>query len=265
MSILNIPLDIVIEGGQSNAEGSGIGPVKSEFSPTNNILYLNAEKEVKTTEFGLDICYFNKPFVIDIAKERKINDNIYGDLALTFSEEYVKNGLLDSGRAVLIVRGAIGGTGFKKEQWGLNDIVYKKMIEMTDYALSLNKNNKIIAYFWHQGEHDAFEGNSPENYHIQLTNMLKDVRKRYGEIPFIAGDFCNEWKNKNLSICKPIVSVIRQVIKENEKSGFVETRDLMSNNQRTGNGDDIHFCRESLHLLGRRYFSEWKSIIDKDF
>lgn len=265
MSILNIPLDIVIEGGQSNAEGSGIGPVKSEFAPTDNILYLNAEKEVKTTEFGLDICYFNKPFVIDIAKERKINDNIYGDLALTFSEEYVKNGLLDSGRAVLIVRGAIGGTGFKKEQWGLNDIVYKKMIEMTDYALSLNKNNKIIAYLWHQGEHDAFEGNSPENYHIQLTNMLKDVRKRYGEIPFIAGDFCNEWKNKNLSICKPIVSVIRQVIKENEKSGFVETRDLMSNNQRTGNGDDIHFCRESLHLLGRCYFSEWKSIIDKDF
>ena len=265
MSIFNIPFDIVIEGGQSNAEGSGIGPVKSDFVPTDKILYLNAEKEVKTNENGLDIRYFNKPFLIDIAKERKLNDNIYGDLALTFSEEYVKKGLLDSGRAVLIVRGAIGGTGFKKEQWGLNDIVYKKMIEMTDYALSLNKSNKIIAFLWHQGEHDAFEGNTPENYHIQLTNMLKDVRKRYGEIPFIAGDFCNEWKNKNLTICEPIVSVIRQVIKENEKSRFVETSDLMSNNQRTGNGDDIHFCRESLHLLGCRYFSEWKSIADKDF
>ena len=38
MSILNRPFDIVIEGGQSNAEGSGIGPVKSEFVPTDNML-----------------------------------------------------------------------------------------------------------------------------------------------------------------------------------------------------------------------------------
>lgn len=264
MDFINIPFDVIIEGGQSNAEGSGIGPVKNDYVPTDKILYLEAEKEVKATESGMEIRYFNKPFVIDIAKERRLNDNIYGDLALTFSEEYVKNGFLKSDRTVLIVRGAIGGTGYAKKQWGLNDAVYKKMIELTDYALSLNENNKIVAFLWHQGEHDAFEGNTSENYHAQLTDTLKDVRKRYGEMPFIAGDFCSEWKNKNLSACEPIVNAIRQVVKENEKSGFVETKDLASNNQQTGNGDDIHFCRESLHLLGRRYFNEWKSITEKN-
>lgn len=26
------------------------------------------------------------------------------------------------------------------------------------------------------------------------------------------------------------------------------------------NGDDIHFCRESLHILGKRYFEAFKAI-----
>jgi hypothetical protein len=42
---------------------------------------------------------------------------------------------------------------------------------------------------------------------------------------------------------------------------FIETSDIPSNNQKTGNGDGIHFCRESLHTLGKRYFAAYRTII----
>lgn len=162
---------------------------------------------------------------------------------------------------MLIIRGAIGGTGFKKGHWGLKDKVYLKMLEMVDYALALNPKNRVIAFLWHQGEHDAFERNNPEQYKQQLSDMVKDVRIRYGNMPFIAGDFVNEWKSKNLSICEPIIACMKLVIEALDNAGFVETSDLLSNNQKTGNGDDIHFCRESLYILGDRYFRVYKTII----
>jgi hypothetical protein len=89
--------------------------------------------------------------------------------------------------------------------------------------------------------------------------MLSDVRSRYGNMPFIAGDFVNEWKSTNSEYGKT-VDTIRDVVKNSGNAGFVETSDLPSNNQKTGNGDNIHFCRESLHVLGRRYFSAWKQL-----
>ena len=32
--------DIIIQGGQSNAEGGGLGPVEQEYQPNDKILYL---------------------------------------------------------------------------------------------------------------------------------------------------------------------------------------------------------------------------------
>ena len=253
-------LDIIIQGGQSNAEGTGLGPVDKAYIPNEKVFYLKAEKEVSVLENGLDIRYLNKPFTMEVAQERQIDEDVFGDFALTFSEEYINKGFLQEDRALLIIRGAIGGTGFQKSHWGIQDKVYLKMLEMVDYALSLNNQNKVVAFLWHQGEHDAFEGNTPKRYQQQLSTMLKDVRFRYGKMPFIAGDFVNEWKSKNLSSCEPIVDVIRRVIEDSEKTGFVETGDLLSNNQKVGNGDDIHFCRQSLHELGYRYFDAFYRI-----
>lgn len=246
--------DIIIQGGQSNAEGSGIGPVNTEYQPVENILYLNAQKKVENIEDRIVIKYDNEPFEISIAEERSIQGGKCGDFALTFSKEYVKKGLLENGRKLLIIRAAVGGTGFEKEHWGMEKQLYSKLLELTDYALSLNPENKIVAFLWHQGEHDAFEGNTADNYYRQLKEMILDARARYGNMPFLAGDFCYEWKNKNITICQPIIDTIKRIVVELGNAGFVDTFALLSNNQKTGNGDDIHFCRESLYELGKRYF-----------
>lgn len=126
---------------------------------------------------------------------------------------------------------------------------------MTDFALSLNPDNRVVAFLWHQGECDAFEKNEPDVFKQQLSDMLYDVRAKYGEkLPFIAGDFVSEWKNKNIADCVPIVEKIREVAKEAGCSAFVETSDLLSNNQKNHNGDDIHFCREALYTWTTLFF-----------
>ena len=59
----NEKFDIIIEGGQSNASGSGWGPVDEEYIPDEDILYLNINKN--TSEgivdgvWSLILEYFN--------------------------------------------------------------------------------------------------------------------------------------------------------------------------------------------------------------
>ena len=264
MDFMNEKFDIIIQAGQSNAQGYGMGEVDKEYVLNDDVLYLTNEKKVEVVNDELKIEFADKPFEIVVASEDIENDKPIGNFSLTFAEEYIKNGLLKKGRKLLIVRSAVGGTGFYRKHWGMDDILYKKMIEMTDYAVSLNPENKVVALLWHQGEHDAFEGNKPATYKAQLTSLVSAVRERYGkEIPFVSGDFCNEWKSKNLDSCNPIIDVIKEIVGMDENARFVETSDLPSNNQDTANGDDIHFCRKSQMILGRRYFDAFAQIIKK--
>lgn len=258
--------DIFIEAGQSNAEGSGYGPVTDEFQTDSRILYLTAEKTVTDTGNGLDIQYRDVPLSIAIADERDLIVNgkpeRLGDFSLTFAKAYIDAGLLAPNRKILIIRAAVGGTGFQKKHWGMEDVLYLKMIEMIDYALSLNPENQIKGLLWHQGEHDAAEGNAGENYRNQLTMLINSIKEYYHcpNLPFICGSFVSEWRKKNEDICKPILEALQQVASE-MYGEYVEAGDLLSNNEKTGNGDDIHFCRESLHILGRRYFDAYQEIV----
>ena len=260
--------DIFMQAGQSNAEGSGYGPITQEYIPDQRILYLNAIKTVSEKDERIQVTYADTPFLIDVADERDVQiDGIQrrvGDFSLTFAKAYINAGLLEEGRKVLIVRAAVGGTGFQKKHWGIQDAQYLKMLEMTDYILSLNPKNRIKGILWHQGEHDAFEGNTPENYRSQLTALIHGIKQRYQcpDLPFLCGDFAHGWKSQNLSICEPIVDVLKQIARE-QLGRFVETADLSTNNDATGSGDDIHFCRESLHILGRRYFDAYQDILTR--
>lgn len=257
--------DIFIQAGQSNAEGSGLGPVTEEYIPDERICYLEALKSVITTNEGLDIQFHNEPFQLMVGAEHGTVENPIGDFSLTFSKAYIDAGLLAPDRKILIIRAAVGGTGFQKKHWGMEDILYLKMLEMIDYAVSLNPENQIKGVLWHQGEHDAFEGNTGENYHRQLTMLLDSLQKRYNisKLPFVCGSFVSDWRKKNKEICAPILTALQQAASEMQGE-YVEAGDLLSNNEKTGNGDDIHFCRESLHILGYRYFNAYQSIIIKE-
>ncbi len=263
MDFSNVKFDIIILAGQSNAEGTGYGPVREELMPrlSENIYQLEAEKTVEHLPEELIITYADKPFLIGKAEEY-LSEGIYptGNLALSFAEQYEKISLQEN-RKVLIVKAAVGGSGFKKGQWGAGKQLYNKMLEMVDYALSLNTENRVVAFLWHQGEHDAFEKNDPNVYKEQLKAVVEGVRDRYGAgIPFLAGDFVNEWKSLYLEDCERILEKIKEVVAEVKIAAFIETSDLLSNNQKVQNGDNIHFCREDLYVLGRRYFEKYQMM-----
>ncbi len=264
MDFTNMKFDILIQAGQSNAEGNGLGPADESVAPnfSGNAWQIDPARSVVVGPEAMEITYMDVPFEILPAFECKpVGTYIMGNFVWTFVEEYEKQGLLEEGRQILIIKAAIGGTGFIKKNWGVGRQLYEKLVEMTDYALSLNPENCVVGLLWHQGECDAFEGNTSDAFGKELKEMLEDILARYGaNLPMVAGDFVNDWKSKNIEICEPIVAKIQQVLDEMGNADFVETADLLSNDQKNQNGDDIHFCRESLCVLGRRYFEKFKGL-----
>ena len=252
--------DIFIQAGQSNADGYGHGPAEFPYVPDERVLYYTAG----TPEAG---DYDPKgECTIQIAAERPKEgadpEDRLGDFSLSFAQKYLEAGLLASDRKLLIVRSAVGGTGFLKHYWQVGDPLYLRMLQMTDHVLNLNSENRLMGILWHQGEHEAAFHNDPQVYHEQLKDVVQSVRQHYGkpDLPFICGGFCDEWAQNNQPACDIIMDVIRSVAAEC-KGQYIETGDLRSNNQKFGSGDEIHFCREDLQELGRRYFSAYQKLI----
>jgi hypothetical protein len=237
--------DIIIQAGQSNSEGTGFGNIKKPYVPKENVWYMNND------------------FTISLAKESVNENQIQGNYSLSFADEYIENNLLCDERKILFIRASVGGTGFLDKRWGKNDDLFLRMLEMIKTALNLNSENKLVAFLWHQGETDAILNATYETHFENLSYLLNAVRNRFKcpNLPFVAGDFVQEWKNKNGKICEPVIKAIQNVCKTNEKCAFVETVGLLSNNLIVDYEDIIHFSRESLYILGVRYFDAYKNIL----
>jgi len=236
--------DIIIQGGQSNSEGCGIGPVEHPFEPRSEILMMENDFSIMT------------------AREKVWGNDAVGNFVLSFSDLYVKNGRLKDGRKLLILMAAVGGTGFCDNRWGLEDDLFLKMTEMIKAALSLNPENRVTAFVWHQGETDT-EKPVRDIHYNNLSMLVNKTRQTAGNnnIPFIAGDFVHHWRNENMESCKPIITAIRDVCSDIGFAAFVETDGLHSNAEETGNDDTIHFSREALNQLGHRYYRAIEKII----
>ena len=246
--------DIILEAGQSNAEGYGHGPVAKPYVPDPRILYYTA-KDPAAGDY-----YPKGEPELRIAAERPHPDlkpgDLRGDFSLSFAQRYVEEGLLSPDRKLLIVRTAVGGTGFLKGYWRVGDPLYARMLRMTDMALAMHPENRLIGFLWHQGEHEAAFLNDPRRYHEELKAVVNSVTERYGRMPFVCGGFCRQWAEENQPACDNIQAVIRTVAEE-VNGAYIETADLRSNDQKCDDGDTIHFCREDLQELGRRYFAAY--------
>jgi len=235
--------DIIIQGGQSNSEGCGIGPADFPFEPHPDILMMEND------------------FTILTAREKVWGNEAVGNFALSFSERYVKSGRLKNGRKLLILQAAVGGTGFCDRRWGLEDDLFLKLTDMLKTALALNPANSATAFIWHQGETDT-ENPVRDIHYNNLSKLVEEVRKTAGNnnLPFIAGDFVHDWSDENTESCLPIITAVRDVCSDIGYAAFVETEGLQSNAEKTGNDDKIHFCREALNQMGYRYYDAFEKI-----
>ena len=265
--------DVIVLAGQSNAEGHGVGEVAAPYEPNENIVQLFDPQPLcfVAGENGVEYLRVEEPWIFqtETAIERTDDKNTYGNFALNFAAEYVKANRLQQGRKVLLIKAAVGGTGFTKGHWGVGDVLFRRMLDMLDEATA-SKENRIVAFLWHQGEHDAFEnaeldhGIRYEAYKRKFSDVMQAVKDRYAAhtFPLIAGDFVPDWRDKNAESCKAVWTAIKDVCQA--FGGETVTSDgLLSNRQKNGNTDDIHFCRDSLYELGKRYYQAYENWLKK--
>ena len=248
--------DIILLAGQSNAEGSGVGPAAEEYLPDGVVYHMFGSKKIVDKKWVLE-------FPVEIRIE-ETDSTKKDDLAVSFAYEYKMSGLLEEGRKILIIDTGLGATAFLTGHWGPRDRGYLRMRYMLDCALNMNPENRVVAMLWHQGETDAAHNATKDGHYASLMRLFSDTREQCGNsrLPIVAGDFCYQWKSTHEEKCAPVIDAIRLAITE-LGGGFVETSDLPSNHQDGAKeGDDIHFSRNSVHILGRRYFEAYKRILE---
>lgn len=275
------PYDVVILAGQSNAEGCGLGECSAPYEVDERVVYYKDEKQIayKFIE-GQDAILLvgdKRKFRLELAK-------IDGPASFApyFAREYIRRGLLQEGRKLLIVYTPVGGTGFSARTWvdgneterrtglwTMDGPLYKRMLDATDEAMAMHPENKLVAFLWHQGESDAwFLGGEDDEgmigrYQKNFAGLVDSVRQRYGEkdLPIVAGEFVRRgWYEENKRGSECIFEATRRVL--NERGGkMVTTAELDCNDQVVSNGDTIHFCHESLRILGEKYCAALAEIL----
>ncbi|MBQ2714632.1 MAG: hypothetical protein IJF76_03270 [Clostridia bacterium] len=263
--------DVIILAGQSNAEGGGMGDEQG-YIADDRVLVMRGDfsATVKEGEYGNQYLDLNLSpnYYVEVAKNYEKDGVIRSNLSYFAALDYA-NEKLDNGRKVLIVQTAIGGTGFAKKHWGVGDILHARMVDMVNTVLQANPENRIVGLLWHQGEHDSFENEQlntkerKEFYYDKLNEFIKDVRGRWGDIPFICAGFTKAWYDQYPTQCKAIYDAIDRVINSHDKAYFIKnTFDLKNNKEALGVSDEVHFCNASLKILGHRYYDALKKFLD---
>ena len=275
--------DIIIQAGQSNAEGNGWGYLETPFQPNDNILYF-----ADAFQLGGSI---NEEFSVMPAQEKRSNatGNLKNEFALSFAQEYLYSDLYYQGRKILIVRAAVGATGFSNNgindyTWLPNDNLYPRMVKAVQDALNLEFSatgeykNRLVAFLWHQGETDAHNFMSENTYYNHLATLLTNFKTTFEcpDLPFICADFVQDWKQNRGEIKNyaPLISNAQKRICEDfAPAAYLHTYGLKSNKEDPTHPtnedpslvitiDDIHFCREAVHLLGQKYFLAYQALFN---
>ena len=264
--------DIIVVAGQSNAEGYGVSLDKKPISVPDAYEIIDKNKYgMKLKQDGsydsLDFVYPVETIIREL-QERNVDGTYNSDLSLGFVEKYKKSEFYSPERKILVIKTGYGGSGFAFDQQGVGNPLYIRMLDMINIGLSLNKNNKIVAFLWHQGEHDAFENawfNYEERYEYYYSNLLKEflaVRKEYKQFafPIITGELCRDWKKRYKIESEAVERATIDVCENIGNAAFVHASDLPSNAEVVHNGDLDHYCKQSILTLGERYFKAFASL-----
>lgn len=230
--------DVIVYAGQSNSMGFGVGNEELCYVPDEDIMM-----------------YFKGK--IYTATERRINNHDKRAVfALYFAKKY-KEQCLESGRKIMLIGAAVGGTGFSDHRWGIGEDLYKNLLKMTNKIMSGLPKSRLKCILWHQGEADIVNNAAEEYYVNKLATLIEDYRRQTGvcDLPFIAGDYVPEWK-KEVEYSNVIAKATEKYVTSIKNGGYVCTDGLQGNPV----PDEIHFCRKSLKTLGERYFEKYIEI-----
>ena len=91
--------------------------------------------------------------------------------------------------------------------------------------------------------------------------IFHDFYDKVGDrsIPLIAcgftDTFCQSWPEASEAVLKAIKEVVADF-----GGSYVDTEGLLSNAQKVGTPDIYHFCKESLYILGGKFFEKYTQM-----
>ena len=274
MDISAYECDVIVIAGQSNAEGNGVRPegvIPAYPRDTYEVIDSNPSYPYFDEKCGCTMLKVSLPTVCEVrqVQDRVHNGTFRADYGRSFAADYIAAGMLEKGRKILLVKAAVGGTGFSNCQWGVDNPLSARAEQMIKYALGLNEGNKVKAILWHQGEHDSVS--SPlfsvedryDFYRIKYGEQIRHLRKLCGDVPVICGGFVDDWADRaeHKTASDAVEKALADVSASLGKSAFVSSDGLKSNDQTVGDGDIVHFGYYSVLELGDRYFAAYEKIV----
>lgn len=237
--------DVYLLIGQSNMAGRGwLFP--SDQDVLDGVFILNDRDEIVPAQQPL-----NQYSSVRVARSRQAFN-----LAGPFADVIHRS----TGRPILLVVNARGATSARMwkcdapeiEFWPKYDDPEKEGTQMPQLFSEAVRRGKVAmkygklkAIIWHQGENDAYEKYAPL-WLDKISEIAEDLRLQLGvsarDVPFIAGETNHNWGKHEI-----INNEIHRISQMVPNSTWVSAQDCNCNK------DKIHFSRQGLILLGKRY------------
>lgn len=137
--------------------------------------------------------------------------------------------------------------------------LYDRAVSLFDKA---SPGNVLCGVLWHQGESDSGGLDLAESYGERFEKMIVRLREDLDmkNVPVIAGELGYFLSNRD---SQKYLRVVNRRLSELEEN--VPSYGLVSAENLSDNGDDIHFNAASLREFGRRYARKYIEICSRLF
>lgn len=236
-------LEVWLKIGQSNSSGTdgGIGTLVEEDFPHPRVLELSQglDKPAQPPALAIGRPMLHYPTAQD--------DNVGTGYGYYFG---LRRRELNPGSVkILMVHGAVPGAAFSNDRWNPGDDLYAQAVTLTLQALSLPR-ARFGGILWQQGETDSANNMTGTEYADRLAAMVAGLRADIGYAPFFCGSMTGSYVAFKGPVAEAIDNAHATVADYIDDATFVDFKDL---DEGPGDGDIVHFNRQSLKTMGRRF------------
>ena len=183
-------------------------------------------------------------------------DPVAGDmgLSLQYARDYIAS-RLTTGRYLLLVPAAEGGTGFSDNKWNDGDTAFENAVTLINAAVAFSASNALIELLWHQGEKDRTNSTTADAHLQALRDFVADIRTDLSSpsLKIVMGGLVPDLIAGN-ALAHQVQNQIKQVADETADVYWVDSAGL------DDEGDDLHFDRASALTLGSLYAAAGSAV-----
>lgn len=180
---------------------------------------------------------------------------------MTFAKLYADK-ILNSNRQVLLIPSGYAGSAFHTNEWNKGGKLYEDAVKRVNFALENNKNSKLIAILWHQGESDVGYPTYASALDTMINNMRTDITGDQSSTPFILGGMVPYWVNIEPG-ADAQQKIIADTVNRVANTGYVDPTKPTVITKSDDTVDNIHYDAAGQREMGKRYFSEYLKLINK--